>query len=359
MKIIKKLLLSLIIIAALLIGFVYNQMQYTAIVTTEEVIPDDEPEQIQRSVDNFINVIKAFETDTAHRGAHAKGHACVKAYFDINENIEPQLQHGIFQSPGKRYQSWIRFSNGSSNMAKSDDREKDSRGMAIKILNIKTDSSQTQEFLAHNSPAFFSVDLNDYNQLVESKDKIKYFFSSYNPFNWRLRELSHVIDTLAPPPYSPIWDEYFSNTAYKLGPHNIKFMIRSCSEPLQLGNDVTDPDFLKNTLIEELNSDAACMQFLVQRQDITKLMPIEDPSILWQEDDSSFTSIATITIPRQKFNSVSQQQFCENLSFSPWNTLDEHRPIGALNRVRKIVYQDSSDFRHNINKTKVPQDLDW
>ncbi len=359
-NILKKLILGLIIVLLLLAVLLYFHNQSHAPVTTEEVIPSNEQQQIQIATDNFLDVIKVTQTSYAARGAHAKGHACVKAYFDINKDIDPQLQHGIFNIPGKRYKSWIRFSNGSSNMAKSDDWRKDSRGIAIKLLNIDTSDSQTQEFLAHNSPAFFSVDLNDYNQLVKSEDKIKYFLPGYNPFNWRLRELSHVMDTLSPPPHSPISDEYFSNTAYKLGPHNIKFMMKSCLEPVQgQENDLSDPDFLRNTLIHELTSDSACMQFSVQLQDPTKLMPIEDPSVLWEEDDSPFIPVATITIIKQQFNSVEQQQFCESLSFSPWNTLEQHRPIGALNRVREIVYQASSDFRHTKNNEQEPSSINW
>jgi catalase len=360
MKILKNILYTLVIPSLLLVAFIAFHMHSNAVVTTEEIIPPNESQQIQRAVDNFINVIDETKTSYAARGAHAKGHACVKASFEINENINHQLQHGIFQTPGKQYKSWIRFSNGSSNMAQSDDGEKDSRGMAIKLLNVSTDKSHTQEFLAHNSPAFFSVNLDDYNQLVESDDKIKYFIQGYNPFNWRLREITHVIDTLSLPPYSPIWDEYFSNTAYKLGPHNIKFMMRSCTEPPQdKSQNRTDPDFLKHTLVDELDSNSACMKFLVQLQDPTKLMPIEDPSILWKEEDSPFIPVATITILKQQFDSKQQQQFCENLSFSPWNSLEEHQPIGALNRVRKFVYQAGSDYRHKTNQTEVPQSLDW
>lgn len=360
MKIIKRILLAIIIIALLLAAFIAYHLQSHAIVAVEECITDDEAQQIQRATDNFINVIKVTQTDYAARGAHAKGHACVKAYFTVNDDIDPQLQHGIFAAPGERYKSWIRFSNGSSNMAKSDDTAKDSRGMAIKLLNIADNSPQTQEFLAHNSPAFFSVDLEDYNQLVESSDKTHYFLSGYNPFKWRIRELTHVIDTLAPPPYSPIWDEYFSNTAYKLGHHNIKFMTKSCSAVIKQRTDQqTDANFLQTTLARELADNAACMQFLVQLQDTDKLMPIEDPSVLWKEEDSPFIAVATINIVQQQFNSPAQQQFCEDLSFSPWNSLDAHRPIGALNRVRKIVYQASSDYRHKANNTEIPQQLDW
>ena len=362
MKIIKIFLLILIMFTILAFIFITYHLQSHAIVTIDEIVPKDEAQQIQRAADNFIEIIKQTQVNYAARGAHAKGHACVKAYFDIHENIAPHLQYGIFLQAGKRYKSWIRFSNGSSNMAKNDDREKDSRGMAIKLLSINNTENDviTQDFLAHNSPAFFSTDLKDYNQLVESDDKIAYFFPSYNPFSWRLRELSHVMDTLSPPPYSPLSDEYFSNTAYKLGDHNIKFMIKPCSVTVnQHAFDLDDPDFLSNILALELAENSACMQFYIQLQDPSKIMPIEDPSVLWKEDDSSFIPVATLSILKQQFNSPEQKQFCENLSFSPWNSLTQHRPIGALNRVRKFVYKASSDYRHKQNQTKVPINLAW
>ena len=212
----------------------------------------------------------------------------------------------------------------------------------------------------HNSPAFFSTNLEDYNDLVESEDKLQYFLKGYNPFNWRLRELSNVLNTLSPPPYSPIWEEYFSNTAYKLGSHNVKYKVQSCQPFNQTSEqDQNDPDFLQKTLATELENGDACLQFMVQLQDANKHMPIEDPSVLWKESDSPYIAIATITIPQQQFDTAEQQQFCENLSFSPWNALAEHKPIGALNRVRKMVYQASSLYRHQFNKTDVPQSLDW
>ena len=42
-------------------------------------------------------------------------------------------------------------------------------------------------------------------------------------------------------------------------------------------------------------------------------------------------------------------QFCENLSFNPWRTLPEHRPLGSINRARLQVYPAISRFRHRKN----------
>lgn len=368
MRIFLKIIVGLISIIVLILAFVaFHLSSNDAIVSVDEIIPDDEAQQIQRSVEIFTNIIDQTKTDYVARGAHAKGHACIKAYVDVETNIAPQLQHGVFQTAGKRYKSWIRFSNANSNVAASDDNKRDARGMAIKLFNIfdqqiiqRANSPKSQDFLMHSSPAFFSTDLADYNSLIESDDKIRYFIEGINPFKWRLRELSHVIDTLSPPPYSPIWDEYFSNTVYKLGPHNIKFMAKSCTvAPEQANPNREQSDFLKTTLKTELSKDSACMQLMVQLQDPSKFMPVEDISVLWKQSDSPFIPIATITIPKQEFDSAEQWQYCENLSFSPWNSLKEHRPIGALNRVRKVVYEASSKYRHSQNQQAIAEVIDW
>ena len=368
MKILIKNIFKIILVFVVFLAvFAYYHSLSNAPVTTSEIIHDDEVAQTQRAKDNFINIIKDSQTSYAARGAHAKGHACVKAYFDVLETIAPGLQYGVFKTPGRHYKSWIRFSNARSWIKGNHDAQKDAHGMAIKLFNIygdnlttSEDSPEAQDFLMHDSPAFFTENLEDYNRFLESKDKILYFVSGYNPFAWNLREMMHALTTLKPPPISPLWGAYFSNTAYKLGPHNIKFSTKSCSIPPEIiDQDTNDPHFLSNTMAKELQNNDACFEFRVQLQNPDKYMPIEDPSILWKEIDSPFITIAKITIPTQEFNSEDQQQYCENLSFSPWNALPEHRPIGQLNRIRKEVYEASSKYRHEHNQTETPISIDW
>lgn len=67
--------------------------------------------------------------------------------------------------------------------------------------------------------------------------------------------------------------------------------------------------------------------------------PVEDPTILWDERKAPFVEVANIRIPKQTFDSEAQQDFCENLSFTPWHALPEHRPVGGINRMRKAVYE--------------------
>lgn len=362
MRLFKKILYWLTAIILILAVFIYMHMHRHVTVTTEEVIPAGEQADIEQAADKAVGIVEGLKTTYAARGVHAKGHACVKAYFTVNKDIDSSLQHGIFSQPGKQHKAWIRFSNSGSNMAKSDDNAKDARGMAVKLLNVGTNlnGGNTQEFLTHSSPAFFVSSVKDYNEFVATKGDPKYFIQGYNPFKWRIKDLWQLITAYAPPPASPLWTEYFSNTAYKLGPHNIKFMMRACGETGVTKADANqNHDFLRKKLANELANDNACMAFFVQRQDAGKSMPIEDPSVLWKTSDAPFVPVATIQILKQTFDTPEQQQFCEDLSFSPWNALAAHRPIGALNRARRLVYQASANYRHQVNGTQTPTNLNW
>jgi hypothetical protein len=71
--------------------------------------------------------------------------------------------------------------------------------------------------------------------------------------------------------------------------------------------------------------------------------------IEWDESDSPFHKVATVTIPKQAFDLPAQDAFCENLSFSPWHARTDQRPLGVVNRVRKVVYDTVSRVRHELN----------
>jgi hypothetical protein len=88
---------------------------------------------------------------------------------------------------------------------------------------------------------------------------------------------------------------------------------------------------------------------MVQFQTDPVKMPVEDPSIEWDEAVSPFVTVATLKIPKQTFDSEPQMAYCEALSFTPWHSLPEHQPIGGINRIRKVVYERASTLRHTAN----------
>jgi len=93
----------------------------------------------------------------------------------------------------------------------------------------------------------------------------------------------------------------------------------------------------------------ACFDFLVQLQKPEMNMPVEDPTVQWKESDSPFIVVARLELPKQDIEPALANNFCENLSFTPWHALPAHEPVGGLNRVRKAVYQGISRYRRCLN----------
>ena len=102
-----------------------------------------------------------------------------------------------------------------------------------------------------------------------------------------------------------------------------------------------------------LKTHEAHFDFQVQLQTDPVTMPVEDPTIAWDETVSPFQTVATIRIPPQPFESDEQMAFGENLIFSPWHSLPEHMPLGGINRVRRQVYEIMSRKRHELNENRT------
>ena len=93
------------------------------------------------------------------------------------------------------------------------------------------------------------------------------------------------------------------------------------------------------------------MEFLVQPRTTTS-MEVEDSMTEWKEAEAPFFKVATIRIPKQVFDTAEQNLFCENLAFNPWHAPPEHKPLGAMNRLRKLIYAHISGVRHEMNSVK-------
>ena len=108
---------------------------------------------------------------------------------------------------------------------------------------------------------------------------------------------------------------------------------------------------MRSALSQQLSTDRvdACFVLQIQRQNPQKYMPIEDTSIEWKESDAPYESVATIRLPAQDFAPPALNLACDNQSFNPWFGVEEHRPMGGINRLRKAVYEAVSDYRHSRN----------
>ena len=337
---------------------------HSGAVSAQEQIPSGEAAMTQGIIQTAVRIVDQHREGTRYlRDAHAKAHGCVKAEVQVLEQLAPELRQGVFAEPGKTWQANIRLSNG--NAYPQFDSIRDARGMAIKLLDVagpqllKEQPLRTeQDFVMFNHPNFFVSDVAEYAQNVAAQadgKKVLAFFPGWDPRSWQVRHLFIALATLSPAPTSPTQTTYFSVSPYKFGSANAKFRVApdpaSCPSYELPAQNQDLPNFLRSALTQQLSTDrvAACFVLQIQRQDPSKYMPLEDTSIEWRESDAPFETVARVRIAPQDFDTPAQNLACDNQSFNPWFGLEEHRPIGGINRLRKAVYEAVSDYRHSRN----------
>jgi catalase len=307
----------------------------------------------------------------------------VRARFTVKEDLEESLRVGVFSEPGKQYDAWIRFSNADVRVSRdtkpaegASPQKHGSRGMAIKLLGVtgcplvETPEPLTQDFLLINQPVFAFANAEDYEALsevlVRDKDRPEGFFARIrmkdgkpdlsDPATVRALRTKEIFTHIFidPPPASPVEAQYFSASPFLFGAdHAVKFSAKPVSPPSGKAPDFADPNYLRTALIERLAGDKAVdvvFDFLVQRRTACELADkidtaIEDACQEWKETDFPFASVATITIPPQHFDTPERRAVCERLVFTPWHGVQEHKPLGSINRLRLAVYQASSHHR--------------
>jgi hypothetical protein len=326
----------------------------------EKSHPDEKILAQAIAADIETSIRKQYSPGSARRDAHPKAHGCVRAEFRVTETLPDRLAKGIF-IPGKAYQAWIRFSNGSGDATKADIKG-DARGMAIKVLGVTgtklledEDQATTQDFIMINHPVFFANDPGRYLSLIRDQNSDHFFRKLLIPFDLGLKGTLIALKTNRSKISNPLQTRYWSMVPYQLGTGSdrnaVKFSARSCSATTDPMPDKPGHDFLRAALRNTLQRSDACMEFLVQPRTSNSL-DVEDSMTEWKETQAPFYQVATIRIPQQVFDTPDQNAFCENLSFSPWHALPDHKPLGIVNRLRKVIYDQISRTRHEMNSTK-------
>jgi prostaglandin-endoperoxide synthase 2 len=220
--------------------------------------------------------------------------------------------------------------------------------MAIKIMNVPKSRSNTQDFVMINNPVFFVRNASDYVAFQSATNPLRFFLPGWNPFRFRVHEFFAANGITRRVVSNPLNAQYYSMTPYLLGDQACKFSCRPVGDPSPFVNR-SSVNFLHDNLVAALASRDASFEFCVQLRSDAASMPIEDPTIARSEQSSPFIPVAHLTIGTQVFDTPERVAFGEALSFTPWHGLDAHRPLGGINRVRRVVYETISALRHNLN----------
>jgi len=324
---------------------------------TEYPAPD-EPEITEKLIVLLKGIIEQrYFNGLTYRDVHVKGHAAVRAEFVVEPNLASEFRVGVFSEP-RTFPAWIRFSN--SNQDPAMDIKGDIRGFAMKIMGVEGEKlldtqrdASTHDFIFLSTNVFLTKDAKDFYELVKSgalnhrkslADYLrtaKYFVTHPRVGVGLLRALRKFANLLEM--------RWFSATPYLFGERAVKYGLKSWLEQKTELPKKPANNFLRERLKEHLAREGAGFDFMVQFQTDPYREPIEDSLVPWKEENAPFQKLATIRIPPQSIDSPAQMRFCENLSFNPWHCLQEHRPLGSANRVRKAVYLAIAEFRHSRN----------
>jgi hypothetical protein len=285
------------------------------------------------------------------RDAHTKAHGCVKAEFTVPAQLPERARIGLFKE-ASTHQAWIRFSSAFSSI--ESDGKIDVRGMAIKVMGVEGEKlleseklERTQDFLLINTKVFFSPNTAEYvkfaREYVKNESTLGYVLW---PTRWRQAGILYRAGRT--PMSNPLTSQFWSSVPYKLGDAAVKYSARPCGGVVA-GKNGSSPDFLREAMASTLRTGEGCFEFQVQFQADAAKMPVEDPSVEWAESVSPFVTVASVKVAKQTFDSQAQMDYCEALSFTPWHSLPEHRPIGGVNRIRRAVYERASTLRHTTN----------
>jgi hypothetical protein len=277
---------------------------------------------------------------------------------------------GVFREP-RVFPALVRFSNGeSSNVA---DKESQPRGIAIKLVDVpgpkllddQTDAV-TQDFLATSHSVTSTVrHVREFMAFVESNIEaegaplprlwLAFFLARKLGVSAAARVLMAIQRTVVRGEVRSLATErYFSPAPIKFGPYAVKFTVQPAGEAKPATNRPQTDDFLREELTNRLRT-ADLMFDFVQFYVNEQLTPIEDSSTPWTVEQ---VTVARLRIPKCDLLDPHAKALSESvnrLSFSPWHTTEDHRPLGNVMRARKVAYQMSSGFRHSEPEpTSVP-----
>lgn len=343
---------------------------YTASIEERAQDEDNTIEKLQRAAHQIQTTMEA-NHGVRLRGAHAKGQALLKARLTVLGDLPPELAQGLFAAPGI-YNAVMRFSTAPGDILH--DGISGPRGLALKILDVDgkrlpdTPQEDGQDFLLVNGPVFPNASpkrfLKGFQALAKTTDKAprakRALSATLQTVEAALEAIgleSTLVQTLGgAPDTQPLGDIFFTQVPYRYGDYVAKLSVAPVSPHLTaLADEKVDtggrPDAIREDINAVVTQHGGTWELRVQLRTDADTMPIEDPTVEWDETKSPFAAVARLeAAPQTGWDYARDEEWQADLAFSPWHGLEAHRPLGGIGRARKAVYERSQAFRSAENQ---------
>jgi len=283
------------------------------------------------------------------RQFHRKTYACLRGRFEVEPADDRWLRQGLFANPG-RYDAIVRFSSSFFD----DDRLADAGGIAIKLRGVEgavCDGAPEgqQDFVLMSAPSGPARDAEEAVHLFAALDGVArvtplslaapgYVFPSLDPRRIRWRYLAFALAGAGRHLLGRDLAQlaYYSVTPYRLGQGAAKYIVRP--EAAAFERRARGRGFGAR-LQAALDKGPIRFDFLLQPR-VLDDDPIDDARRAWR---SPAIRVGRIEIPPQDV--AASVALGDALTFSPWNCLEAHAPLGSINEVRRHAYRASADAR--------------
>jgi hypothetical protein len=289
------------------------------------------------------------------RGGNTKTQGMVRGEFSVHEDIPEHMKRGIYARP-QTFRAWVRFS-GPGPYITPDIDDVGFMSISIKLLGVPgpklmEDEKHTLDMFGVSTPTFVTPDAkaNAALQIESVKNAQIFYFVNFHD--------SHVLDLIMQSLFiktqsSPFEAPYFSCVPYLMGEGQaMQYSVWPRTKkrtPIPRLPLRPPDDYLRQAMVASLAEGDVEFDIRLQMQTDPHRMPIENAGVLWPETLSPRITVATLRLPRQSFDSPAQMEFAKRLSYNPWHTIAEHRPLGNQSRARKRMYWELSQLRYRMN----------
>ncbi|MFD8460552.1 peroxidase family protein [Streptomyces antimycoticus] len=276
------------------------------------------------------------------------------ARLRFRDDLPPELCVG-YARPGAEYPAVVRLSSASG--TERHDTTPDLRRMAVRV---QAGPEETHDLLATSFPVSHAADVHEFVAFAKAtagagstvEKAFGLFVRLPLAVGWatadRMRRnvriaTRHTVGSLAR-------ETFWSRGAILWGPAGpVRYQLRpapggTAAPPPDRG----DPDYLDRELAMRLSTGDIAFELCVQRYLDDRRTPVEDGSVEWPESDAPVVPVAVLTVPCQDLDSARARAAArrvEPLTFNPWHTTEEFRPLGNLNRARKAAYEVAAAHR--------------
>ncbi|WP_328923876.1 peroxidase [Streptomyces sp. NBC_00190] len=302
-----------------------------------------------------LKVKKRSGSAALERTFHAKAVLGVEnARLRFHDDLPDALRTG-FARPGAEYPVTVRLSNASG--VRQPDFAPDLRGAALRV---EVAPDETHDLLMTSFPvshARTAVEFVAFAKAMAGADSrlgkgyalfVKLPLAVGWPTAARMRR--NVVAGTKRTVSSLALETYWSRGAILWGDCGpVRYQLRPAANASPApATPRTDPEYLRRELSQRLRETDVVFELCVQRYVDTRHTSIEDGAAEWKEKDAPILPVATLTVPRQDIHTAEARASASRvdlLAFNPWHTTEGFRPLGNLNRARKLAYEASSAHR--------------